>query len=162
MAKPCRPATASAARWPSGITSWPMPSPGMTAMRYLRSGMRVSVTDGWRPGIGHWESSGKGAGKARPPAEGRGSWKPGGAGRNRTDDLYNAIVALSQLSYGPMGTAVVAIEGGRPAAWSGKLSIPPVQGKGKVATSWRSDEHTSELQSLMRISSDVFCLKKKN
>ena len=25
----------------------------------------------------------------------------GGAGRNRTDDLYNAIVALSQLSYGP-------------------------------------------------------------
>ena len=28
----------------------------------------------------------------------------GGAGRNRTDDLYNAIVALSQLSYGPMET----------------------------------------------------------
>ena len=26
----------------------------------------------------------------------------GGAGRNRTDDLYNAIVALSQLSYGPL------------------------------------------------------------
>src|SRR3546814_8340044 len=26
----------------------------------------------------------------------------------------------------------------------------------------RSEEHTSELQSLMRISSDVFCLKKKN
>ena len=25
----------------------------------------------------------------------------GGARRNRTDDLYNAIVALSQLSYGP-------------------------------------------------------------
>ena len=28
--------------------------------------------------------------------------KLGGAGRNRTDDLYNAIVALSQLSYGPL------------------------------------------------------------
>src|SRR3546814_6382872 len=26
----------------------------------------------------------------------------------------------------------------------------------------RSEEHTSELQSLMRISYDVFCLKKKN
>src|SRR3546814_1031266 len=26
---------------------------------------------------------------------------------------------------------------------------------------WRSEEHTSELQSLMRISYDVFCLKKK-
>src|SRR3546814_9685760 len=28
-------------------------------------------------------------------------------------------------------------------------------------TSWRSEEHTSELQSLMRISYAVFCLKKK-
>ena len=27
--------------------------------------------------------------------------KNGGAERDRTDDLYNAIVALSQLSYGP-------------------------------------------------------------
>ncbi len=27
----------------------------------------------------------------------------GGASRSRTDDLYNAIVALSQLSYGPTG-----------------------------------------------------------
>src|SRR3546814_7225909 len=30
-----------------------------------------------------------------------------------------------------------------------------------LTDSWRSDEHTSELQSLMRISYDVFCLKKK-
>src|SRR3546814_10004827 len=29
-------------------------------------------------------------------------------------------------------------------------------------TPWRSEEHTSELQSLMRISYAVFCLKKKN
>src|SRR3546814_8111322 len=29
-------------------------------------------------------------------------------------------------------------------------------------TDWRSEEHTSELQSLMRISYAVFCLKKKN
>jgi hypothetical protein len=28
-------------------------------------------------------------------------WKFGGANRDRTGDLYNAIVALSQLSYGP-------------------------------------------------------------
>src|SRR3546814_5932366 len=28
-------------------------------------------------------------------------------------------------------------------------------------TGWRSEEHTSELQSLMRISYAVFCLKKK-
>src|SRR3546814_5865375 len=31
---------------------------------------------------------------------------------------------------------------------------------GKI-TAWRSEEHTSELQSLMRISYAVFCLKKK-
>src|SRR3546814_6860398 len=32
----------------------------------------------------------------------------------------------------------------------------------RQATSFRSEEHTSELQSLMRISYAVFCLKKKN
>src|SRR3546814_2717419 len=32
----------------------------------------------------------------------------------------------------------------------------------EVAESYRSEEHTSELQSLMRISYAVFCLKKKN
>src|SRR3546814_6399088 len=31
-----------------------------------------------------------------------------------------------------------------------------------AAVVWRSEEHTSELQSLMRISYAVFCLKKKN
>src|SRR3546814_4834479 len=31
-----------------------------------------------------------------------------------------------------------------------------------VDVAFRSEEHTSELQSLMRISYDVFCLKKKN
>src|SRR3546814_1313781 len=33
---------------------------------------------------------------------------------------------------------------------------------GGVSTLCRSEEHTSELQSLMRISYAVFCLKKKN
>src|SRR3546814_4289058 len=36
----------------------------------------------------------------------------------------------------------------------------PVAGDGDVGR--RSEEHTSELQSLMRISYAVFCLKKKN
>src|SRR3546814_10278953 len=31
-----------------------------------------------------------------------------------------------------------------------------------IDEAWRSEEHTSELQSLMRISYAVFCLKKKN
>src|SRR3546814_1942735 len=32
----------------------------------------------------------------------------------------------------------------------------------KATYDWRSEEHTSELQSLMRISYAVFCLKKKH
>src|SRR3546814_6220547 len=38
----------------------------------------------------------------------------------------------------------------------------PQPGRGDVSKFWaRSEEHTSELQSLMRISYAVFCLKKK-
>src|SRR3546814_4623855 len=37
-----------------------------------------------------------------------------------------------------------------------------VVGKVNAETPCRSEEHTSELQSLMRISYAVFCLKKKN
>src|SRR3546814_2792406 len=36
------------------------------------------------------------------------------------------------------------------------------RGKVKLSMKVRSEEHTSELQSLMRISYAVFCLKKKN
>jgi len=42
---------------------------------------------------------GNAPGKTKPLGFPRGF--DGGAGRDRTDDLYNAIVALSQLSYGP-------------------------------------------------------------
>src|SRR3546814_9625910 len=38
---------------------------------------------------------------------------------------------------------------------------PPTMLNGEVAGNERSEEHTSELQSLMRISYAVFCLKKK-
>src|SRR3546814_1256223 len=42
-------------------------------------------------------------------------------------------------------------------------SLPlPAQGEGPGRALGRSEEHTSELQSLMRISYAVFCLKKKN
>src|SRR3546814_2904892 len=48
------------------------------------------------------------------------------------------------------------------------LSLRPADGRGRVESrdrrgaAPRSEEHTSELQSLMRISYAVFCLKKKN
>src|SRR3546814_1763665 len=42
-----------------------------------------------------------------------------------------------------------------------RLSAPDRVRKRLPADGWRSEEHTSELQSLMRISYAVFCLKKK-
>src|SRR3546814_5313844 len=40
-------------------------------------------------------------------------------------------------------------------------TLDRIEGKGRVAFRYRSEEHTSELQSLMRTSYAVFCLKKK-
>src|SRR3546814_4441473 len=47
----------------------------------------------------------------------------------------------------------------KPLAWLNSLA-ESVSG-GEIETGRRSEEHTSELQSLMRISYAVFCLKKK-
>src|SRR3546814_6919274 len=44
---------------------------------------------------------------------------------------------------------------------SRNVSTPSAYSPGSAWTSARSEEHTSELQSLMRISYAVFCLKKK-
>src|SRR3546814_7934466 len=56
------------------------------------------------------------------------------------------------------------IAGGAVRGMLGRESINPASRRVDVA--WlqvgRSEEHTSELQSLMRISYAVFCLKKKN
>src|SRR3546814_10176000 len=41
------------------------------------------------------------------------------------------------------------------------IEVADMPGKGVVLRTGRSEEHTSELQSLMRISYAVFCLKKK-
>src|SRR3546814_7006550 len=49
----------------------------------------------------------------------------------------------------------------RPTAFS-HLQAMDFMSKGHMLADTRSEEHTSELQSLMRISYAVFCLKKKN
>src|SRR3546814_6480915 len=59
----------------------------------------------------------------------------------------SALAGSSSASSVCLATAVAAASAG----WAGS-------GWGF----WRSEEHTSELQSLMRISYAVFCLKKKN
>src|SRR3546814_4034025 len=43
-----------------------------------------------------------------------------------------------------------------------KRQLPPVTSEFQPVALLRSEEHTSELQSLMRISYAVFCLQKKN
>src|SRR3546814_11948098 len=42
-----------------------------------------------------------------------------------------------------------------------RTALRQAQGERSFWARWRSEEHTSELQSLMRISYAVFCLKKK-
>src|SRR3546814_2282150 len=42
-----------------------------------------------------------------------------------------------------------------------RASVPAMRRQGRICERARSEEHTSELQSLMRISYAVFCLKKK-
>src|SRR3546814_7585166 len=52
----------------------------------------------------------------------------------------------------------LGLDGGRKPA----LAAIQLDDAGDVGADLRSEEHTSELQSLMRISYAVFCLKKKN
>src|SRR3546814_10031847 len=59
---------------------------------------------------------------------------------------------LRQVALKVEATAVERVESGR------ELLVD--SGKGVLGVSRRSEEHTSELQSLMRISYAVFCLKK--
>src|SRR3546814_10541372 len=69
-------------------------------------------------------------------------------------------VVLVQTSYnGAAGSVVSAIGGADPYITAHGYVTVTVDVRG---TGQRSEEHTSELQSLMRISYAVLCLKKKN
>src|SRR3546814_8221126 len=70
-----------------------------------------------------------------------------GIGNKRTD--------LARFSFGPDGQLGGVL--GRNIPGVMQIQVGIVGGQ-----QVRSEEHTSELQSLMRISSAVFCLKKKN
>src|SRR3546814_6894577 len=72
------------------------------------------------------------------------------------------------VAQGEAPAGMVLVLGERPAGLPGQSTIDPVFGMeatwvpAEMATqAERSEEHTSELQSLMRISYAVFCLKKK-
>src|SRR3546814_6623221 len=61
-----------------------------------------------------------------------------------------AMISFFRLRLGPAGGPPGAV-----------LAQPGAEGQPWAGASGRSEEHTSELQSLMRISYAVFCLKKK-
>src|SRR3546814_3017270 len=85
---------------------------------------------------------------------------------------FDAAISLSEKSDWDIAAAelVVAEAGGRVSTADGRpLSYgsenhrhPSVIATGAYIFDDRSEEHTSELQSLMRISYAVFCLKTKN
>src|SRR3546814_3605182 len=74
-----------------------------------------------------------------------------GIGRKGADD---GIILLQSPGDGSPGSGKIRIEIGK-----GMEYILTDAESGRII---RSEEHTSELQSLMRISYAVFCLKKKN
>src|SRR3546814_8130868 len=69
---------------------------------------------------------------------------------------YSGHLWATLLGYGPVGAAVEMAIG---YTFVGTGLVMIITGWSKVY--FRSEEHTSELQSLMRISYAVFCLKKK-
>src|SRR3546814_2075284 len=68
---------------------------------------------------------------------------------------------LGKLAPFPASSSSIAA---RVAAWPVSSAVAAISASNCAlrASYWRSEEHTSELQSLMRISYAVFCLKKKN
>src|SRR3546814_8386143 len=72
--------------------------------------------------------------------------------RGTQEDVFRGVTASASKAIGatPVNRATVAAGRARP------------RGRKRLAASGRSEEHTSELQSLMLISYAVFCLKKKN
>src|SRR3546814_7269667 len=89
--------------------------------------------------------------RAAPPIGGRDiRSRKSGAGKGLQDERNDGSIAP-----GEQGRVVAAVAGGARAHRRGggvRLAHDPAH---------RSEEHTSELQSLMRISYAVFCLKKK-
>src|SRR3546814_4749025 len=75
---------------------------------------------------------------------------PVGGGRVRKRDIENRWIGLQHPAAAELGAiAVIGQRAGALARWIG------------LRAGRRSEEHTSELQSLMRTSYAVFCLKKK-
>src|SRR3546814_3349171 len=73
--------------------------------------------------------------------------------------LIALALAAALLSYHEADPSFDTVTGAAPQNWMG---APGAWVVNLLFQLFRSEEHTSELQSLMRISYAVFCLKKKN
>src|SRR3546814_7234254 len=87
----------------------------------------------------------------------------------RTDTLFPYTTLFRSLAPAPVGFAVAASPRTGSASIGTYINMARMVGRlvaailgGRCARLLRSEEHTSELQSLMRNSYAVFCLKKKN
>src|SRR3546814_4983011 len=80
-------------------------------------------------------------------------------GFDRALVIFGALLLVLLISLGALLAAgpLMRLIGGK-----GEAIITRLLGVLLAALAARSEEHTSELQSLMRISYAVFCLKKKN
>src|SRR3546814_9786901 len=78
-----------------------------------------------------------------------------------THGIFYALFAVLPLTGWILWSSV---QPARPLHLAGLVPVPamPFHDLSPEWQYWRSEEHTSELQSLMRISYAVFCLKKKN
>src|SRR3546814_2463645 len=92
-------------------------------------------------------------------------WEMATLGDPLTDIGYAVLWWGSSHRPGDHPSQIVADLPGFPGTGELVERYAEVTGRDCSAVSWyvalRSEEHTSELQSLMRISYDVFCLKKK-
>src|SRR3546814_9742003 len=77
-----------------------------------------------------------------------------------SSDLFDGEFQV--LSWRPVGTQHLKLELGLPGVRLQAIEFGGWTGTPPASRVRRSEEHTSELQSLMRISYAVFCLKKKN
>src|SRR3546814_7301618 len=88
---------------------------------------------------------------------------------SRTDTRFPSTTLFRSAAAGPSGAAETLLEGleafarqaGTQAEVARAVGLPLCRAA-LAHRRGRSEEHTSELQSLMRISYAVFCLKKKN
>src|SRR3546814_8982340 len=77
---------------------------------------------------------------------------------NEPRALFDPFALQTKAVRSPSGYKLNGVKSLVPAAATSELFVIAAELDGKP----RSEEHTSELQSLMRISYAVFCLKKKN